>query len=614
MSGIVGILHLDRRPVDQELLEKMTLSMTFRGPDRQNIWLDGHIGFGHTLLRTTIEAETEQQPCTLDGQVWIVADARIDARDELIAKLHAKGVRADLNHLPDVQLILYAYQVWGETCVDHLIGDFAFALWDANSQQLLCVRDQFGIKPFFYVHQGNLLVFSNTLTCLHQHPATTKRLNEAAIGDFLLFDSNYDLSTTYFADIQRLPPAHSLVIKADRSMKIFPYWSLAIKDSVRYSNTTDYIDRFRELFTIAVGDRLRIKSIGVRMSGGLDSTAIAAIAHTQLNQQFSSFDIRAHTIVYDSLIPDRERYYAALAAKSLKIPFHPIAADHYKPFAAWEIAHYRFSLFSNPLQSVSDDLLNQIGNWSRIALSGLGGDPALYPCKTYLLHLLKTHQIGHLLTDVSLTMKLTKRLPPLYLRSQLRRWLKGSSSNATIPQWINKCFASQYGLFERLRDKARDRDDFGSDYAYKIEALYRLSRPIWADLFEQNDPGNNGILVESRHPFFDLRLLKFILAIPAIPWSLNKKILRSVMQDHLPHQVVQRPKTPLAGFPGHILVVNSVNRSWLKSLLEEQHLDQFVCRAQLLKAIDALDQIGLQEYYHIIRVIALASWLQRQDS
>jgi asparagine synthase (glutamine-hydrolysing) len=171
MSGIVGIVHFDGAPVDRHLLGQMTASMAFRGPDTQEIWIDGHVGFGHTLLKTTDESEHERQPFTLYGKVWIVADARVDARRELVPQLRANGHEDLSPDATDVELILRAYQTWGENCVEHLLGDFAFAIWDGSKQRLFCARDHLGVKPFFYAHLGQKLIFSNTLDCIRQHPA-----------------------------------------------------------------------------------------------------------------------------------------------------------------------------------------------------------------------------------------------------------------------------------------------------------------------------------------------------------------------------------------------------------------------------------------------------------
>ncbi|MEK7834195.1 MAG: asparagine synthetase B, partial [Acidobacteriota bacterium] len=230
MSGIAGIYNLDGRPVDPQLLRQMTDSLIFRGPDAQDIWLDGHIGFGHTMLRTTTESYREHQPCSLDGQVWITADARIDGRVELIQKLQPK-VRADLKSATDVELILHAYDVWGEACVEHLLGDFAFAIWDGRQKRLFCARDHFGIKPFFYAKVADHFIFSNTLNCVRLHTAVSDELNEQAVGDFLLFNGNQDLGMSAFADVQRLPPAHTLVC-SEGKLGLRRYWSLPDGDLI----------------------------------------------------------------------------------------------------------------------------------------------------------------------------------------------------------------------------------------------------------------------------------------------------------------------------------------------------------------------------------------------
>src|SRR5581483_3512479 len=170
MSGILGIFHRDGKPVDPEDLGKLVDALRFRGPDEQRTWIDGNLAFGHTLLRTTWESEHEHQPFTLDGTTWLVCDARLDQRDELIASL---GVDSQAPHLQlsDAELILRAYQRWGEGCVHHLLGEFAFAIWDAPARKLFCARDHLGLRPFYYAQLGETFIFSNDLRCLRHYPA-----------------------------------------------------------------------------------------------------------------------------------------------------------------------------------------------------------------------------------------------------------------------------------------------------------------------------------------------------------------------------------------------------------------------------------------------------------
>jgi len=137
-------------------LRQLTDTMAYRGPNAQSVWADGAVGLGHTLLRTTDDAQNDGQPCRLDGgDVWIVADARLDGRRELVARLQARGIPAlDASRTPDVTLILHAYHAWGEECVRYLLGDFAFVVWDGPARRLFRARDPLGLKLFYYARVG----------------------------------------------------------------------------------------------------------------------------------------------------------------------------------------------------------------------------------------------------------------------------------------------------------------------------------------------------------------------------------------------------------------------------------------------------------------------------
>src|SRR5687768_2595782 len=311
MSGIVGIVNFDGAPIDRDLVTRMTESMTFRGPDALQILVERNAGFGHTMLRTTWEAADEKQPLTLDGKIWLIADARIDGRAELTQKL---GVSESTHN--DAELILLAYHAWKEQCIDYLIGDFAFAIWNSNERRLFCARDHFGVKPFYYAHTSNDgFIFSNTLNTLRLHPLVSDELHEPAIADYLLFGLNQDLASTTFRDIHRLPAGHTLSITKN-SLTIRRYWELTA--DVANGSTNNCVERFQHLLTNATKDRLRTSSIGISMSGGLDSTTLAAVAQDLLRKDRGS-SIHACTNVYDKLFEDEERHYSELDRKSTRL-------------------------------------------------------------------------------------------------------------------------------------------------------------------------------------------------------------------------------------------------------------------------------------------------------
>lgn len=543
MSGICGIWNLESERVDAVLLRRMTESMAFRGPDAQNMWIgqpDGAIGFGHTLLKTTYESEHEQQPMTLDGRLWIVADARVDAQDELISKLNARGEQVTRG-VTDVELLLRAYRVWREECVEHLLGDFAFAVWDAERRKLFCARDQFGIKLFYYARIGQSFIFSNTLDCIREHRAVSDRLNELAIADFLLFEMNQDPATTTFADIQSLPAAHTLT--CDHStVRTKRYWSLPVDEPVRFKRAQDYPDRFLELLRTAVRDRVRTDKVAIYMSGGLDSTSAAAVMRPLC-------DVRAYTAVYDHLIPDEERYYSRLAAKALDIPVQYLAADNYRLFERWdEPEFYRPEPDHAPLRAVEVDQMRQIHDHARVVFYCEGPDNAMrYEWRPYVRDLVRRRRFGRLAMDFSQYVALHRRLP---LIKGIRNRLKGTSGHSAegpaFPAWIRPEASQRLGLEQRWRDTLNDPI---SSHPLRPKGAASFAISNWRYMFEQGDAGVNGFAAETRHPFLDVRMIRYLLSLPAIPWCTDKLVMREAMKNVLPEPVRLRPKTPLQGDP-----------------------------------------------------------------
>jgi asparagine synthase (glutamine-hydrolysing) len=549
MSGIVGMVNLDGSPIDRELLERMTGFLAFRGPDALATWEDGPVGFGHTLLRTTFESEQERQPCSLDGAVWITADARIDDRANLIDKLKGHGRQATLD-VPDVELILHAYHVWGEKCVEHLLGDFAFAIWDGRERRLFCARDHFGVKPFYYARVGDCLVFGNTLNCLRSHPAVSDELNDLAIADFLLVGYNEEPATTTFADIQRLPAAHCLTCVGDQS-RLRRYWALPIDGHIRYRRPDEYVERFKELLRGAVSDRLRTPRVAVMMSGGLDSTAVAAVAKELLAERGQPFDLRAFTVVYDRLIPDQERHYSGVAAEALGIPIHYLALDDYGLFDRWDEPELQSpEPVHSPLAASSVDYLQQVAAHGRVALTGYGGDPVLYPSPHYFRDLLKCWRFGQAVVEFSMYLVSHRRLPPLGtgIHARLRRWLGEAASQPAFPPWLNKDLATRHDLPARW-GRLLDGGHRGPVHPLRPQAYADLASPYWQTVFEVYDPVVHFCSVEVRNPFFDVRLVTYLLAIPPLPWFANKEMLRAAMRGRLPEGIRLRLKAPLAGSP-----------------------------------------------------------------
>ncbi len=614
MSGIVGIVNLDGAPVDQALLWAMTRRLTYRGPDAQHVWFEGSAGFGHTLLRTAVGQK--QQPYTFDGRKTIIcADARLDSRADLRQSLTAAGC-AVMPAASDAELILYAYQVWGEACSEHLLGDFAFAIWDAPVRRLFCARDQLGVRPFFYAHVAGALIFSNDLRCIRLHPGVSSELNETAIADFLLFEQNLDTDATAFAAIRRLPPASVLTAQQD-DVRLRRYWTLAPTETLRYRNPADYLEQFMTLFRQAISDRIDDQTVGVMMSGGLDSTSIAAVAKELLAGHGGVSLLTAYTLVYDRLIPDQERHFAEIAAHAIGIPIRYQALDDYALFDGWQDPDLSGMCLPEPadisLRCRSLDFVERIWQGERVMLSGFGGDPLLYPEPTHLARRLRRGEIVRVGREMIQYVRRFRRPPPLYLRSWLRDRAFGASrkEGEPFPAWIQPAWARRLNLHDRWKRFNAEMElppDVGP--TERPTAYRQLSITLWPTVFETYDCAQLGGAYEVRHPFFDLRLARFLLALPPLPWCVDKSLLREAMKGYLPPEVRLRPKAPLAGAPLH-QPATFVNRQWVKSQLTDlAKLEECVIIENVLKYDVTSSAQHFEQHLSYLRIFGLAYWLR----
>jgi asparagine synthase (glutamine-hydrolysing) len=605
MSGIVGMAHLEGRPVDSDLLRRMTNWLSFRGPDAQRIWADGPVGLGHALLAHASDSERERQPATLDRRTWIVADVRLDAREELVAALRSSGREARLSDA-DPQLLLHAYEGWGEACLDHLLGDFAFAIWDARRSQLFCACDHFGIKPFYFAEVNRSFIFSNTLDCLRLHLAVSDRLNDSAIADFLLFGMNYDPASTSFADIHRLPRAHFLRW-THSGICLREYWRPPTTGAIHYRRRQDYIEHFNELFTKAVDDRLRTDKVGIHLSGGLDSSSIAAVIQELRKEKYPALRLHAFTSIYERLIPDRDEPAARTVATALQIPLHCWSVDAAGIFEGWDNPQLHWpEPIDDPFACSSLDEVKAIAQNVRVLFSGEGSDNLMkFEMARHLRGLWREGRAGRVLLD--LTEHVWQRFrAPDGLRGPLRRIRRlflPRHPCTPFPQWI------QPGLVARLNLKARWSDPLG-DLPWKAHprrptGYGSLFLPQWDYMFRQEEAQVTHQPVEMRYPFLDLRLVNYLLAIPSMPWFFRKYLLREAMRGRLPEAIRTRPKTPLEGDPS----LPALRNADLGSILKMQRARQFEHYIDEGKMPSLAGEMTSEEAELRIRPICLNFWL-----
>ena len=291
MSGIYGMVRYDGAPVTPETLAPMAAAMSFWGPDGHGQWCGEGAGLGHLMLHVTPESLHERLPASIRvaPHLVITADARIDNRDELFDAL---GVPAPGRvRTPDSSLILLAYERWGAECVPRLLGDFAFAIWDGRERKLFCARDPFGCMPFIYHYDGKRFIFASDIKGVLAR-MESPRLNEPMIAAYLQMKTyNAEKRLTFFEDVIKLPPAHTLTLTA-AGVQLSRYWSPEDASEIRLATDADYAEQLRFLFREAVECRVRSAfAVGSHLSGGLDSSAISIAAARILRDRGSAVSV-----------------------------------------------------------------------------------------------------------------------------------------------------------------------------------------------------------------------------------------------------------------------------------------------------------------------------------
>lgn len=533
------------------------------------------------------------------GNCRLVGDIRIDNRDELAGALApvAEGTG-------DHALALNAYLTWGEQCAEHLVGEFAFAVWDERMQKLLCVRDRFGVAPLYYSADDSRLVFGNSLDAIRA-TGVDARLDERVVGDLLTVGYNLDPAATIFARIRALPPAHVLSWSAG-GLRLSRYWTLGPSAAPLPLGTHEYVERFRELFDAAVADRARGGSVAAHVSGGLDSSSIAVSLRPALADRGRSVHVHGYKLVYEQLFDSSENdRFARLAADAAGIDLELVAADG---FALASALGTDERVLPEPrlvlAQSADYALLRHASERADALFTGYGGDPLLTapghvagrdPARTVARSALSALRAG--------------RLPRVGLRAHLRG---RRFEPPGLPQWIDPDFARRTGLADRLAER---------NAAPRRTSIELLLWPGWLTFFTCGHPSFHGLPIRAEFPLFDVRLVEFVLSTPAAPWRRDKHLLREAMLGRLSEPVRLRPKTPWhVAKPGddrsnplhRLAALPEVRRNRLE-LLEAAPIEQFADSTRAL-AIAADPLAPLADLRALEQLLPFADWLMRNNA
>jgi asparagine synthase (glutamine-hydrolysing) len=634
MSAIFGI-HTDDEPeVKQTEIQHLRAHLAYRGPDASGVWAETRVALGNCLLQTTPESAYEEMPAgDAVETLRITADVRLDNREELIRTLGLGDLPA--NKIPDSRLILEAYLKWGEECPAHLLGDFAFAIWDRRTRTLFCARDQFGVKPFYYCKANSRFAFCSSIDGLLQLKWVPRRLNEQRVASLLTIFYG-DTSATFYTDILRLPPAHSLRVN-QQGIRLARYWKLDSTVEVRLKSDGEYVETFKAIFQQAVKARLRTSGkLGAMLSGGLDSSSIAAMAG-HLMKCDGHGPLATFSAVYDEVPQSNERPYIESLVR--KCGFEPsfLAADQCNPF--------KMPPELSRVQAEVHFAANLFLNWEiyglarhrgvRVMLDGFDGDTTLSHGAGYLPEFARANrwiQLGktasavaavsgrsptglfwHFLWHEGLWPRFPAPAKRVYrgVARRLRSAIRTGSEPCCV---LDKKFTDRIG-FEKYR--ASLRDSVSSPAKTERESHYqKLTWGIMPTILEMADQAAAPFDVEVRFPFWDRRLVEFCLGLPAhvkICDGRTRWILRQAMEGLLPKTVQWRPdKSDLGHGFKHCLVKHGLDDLNEADGSTEKWLHGYICSKYLADARRRFCAKNRdQETLFIWQVANLSLWLER---
>ena len=633
MSGIAGIIRFDGAPVEPGLVEKMTAAMPYRGPDGINHWVKGPVALGQCMLRTTPESLEETQPLTNeDESLVLVMDGRVDNWEELRRELLGRG--ALLRTRSDAELVLRAYEVWGEACPDRIIGEYAFFLWDARQQRLFGARDAPGTRHFYY-HRGNgWFGFASEIKGLLALGLIEPRLNEERLLDYLVeeFDRD-DQVGTFYQDIHRMPAGHAMTVTA-RGVNSWRYWNPGNLPALHFASLDDCAEAFLEQLRVAVRCRLRsIGPVGAMLSGGLDSSSIVGLVSKEFRSAFAQ-PLKTFSLVRDDRenCPDWNSIQAMLKDDWLD----PSVIDSARASEVSQSYLERPRTTDEPFaftHGFTYDLVYQAAGKAgcRVVLDGMAGDLLFYGF---------TRSMSALLGRKAYT-----RLPGM-LAAYRRHGIDGRITDFARPLAASVAPEGVRAVYRRIRDRREvrrgDLKQLHRETARRYLSLKRSQRNAAAGHRSDNDQVaharmfTSGLLsfghevygqlalskgVEPRSPFSDRRMIEFAIQMPveaklAMPWY--KQLLRKGMAGILPEDV--RWRTDIGGHPGWRFYERLIDGSaqtdapiWNSDRLPG-HLSPWIDAANL-KQGPGIFAPGNEydEKFKLFRLAVLAQWLSTRQ-
>jgi asparagine synthase (glutamine-hydrolysing) len=575
MCGIAGFITRTPSQFPERALREMTDVIRHRGPDAEGFYRDAHAALGHRRL-SIIDLSSGQQPMFNEaGNVCIIFNGEIfnhaDIRPELEQHGHVYRTRCD------TETILHAYEQYGPECVRMLRGMFAFAIWNSATKTLFAARDRLGIKPLYYYWDGELFAFASEIKALLRHPSLSARFDESVLHEYLALGYTSD-ERTMFAGIRKLMPGHTLTLTPD-TFDIEQYWTVPPQSFEQHDDDW-WVKECRRRLEETV--RMRLMSdvpLGMFLSGGVDSSAIAALTARMVTERVKTFSVGY------SEAPFSELSYAAQVAKTIGTDHHEVVIGRDDFFGAlprlvWHEDEPIVWPSSVSLYFLSRKAAEQV----KVVLTGEGADELFGGYERYGHHLLNARLAGPYtqlpesvrgairsildtttLLNASVRRKLQHTvlgrdpdLQSLYIDNFYSAF-SGEEQSRLLksPPATNAPYASMLEHWKRAGD---DRTLLG-------RLLYTDQKTYLVELLMKQDQMSMAASIESRVPFLDHTYVEFSAGVPdrlKIRGGVQKYILKRAVEDLLPKDIVYRKKM---GFPTPL-------RAWLRDDSARGRLDR----------------------------------------
>ncbi|MEE9372621.1 MAG: asparagine synthase (glutamine-hydrolyzing) [Saprospiraceae bacterium] len=617
MCGIAGFFdkQINNKEEKKHLINSMLSAIKHRGPDFSDSYISGDIVLGHNRLSIIDLTDNGNQPMHYKGHI-LTYNGEIYNYLEIKKDLKSKGYKFKTNS--DTEVIIAAYDFWGEKCVTRFIGMWAFVIWDANRRILFCSRDRFGIKPFYYVHKNDRFYFGSEYKAFQKCPILNSDLNIEQIYMSLQLKWTGYQSNTFYKNLDQIKPSHNLIFDIDTaSIRTYKYWDILEKEKSKLS-ISEHTDKFQELFLDSIDLHLRSDvPVGGTLSGGLDSSAIASI----IGRDYSDIEFNTFTIYYDGKGEVDERPYV----KMIHDQFSNIHG-YFKQPSDLEIRNELDNIINClDVPVLSSSIISQYfvmkmaaEKGMKVLLDGQGSDE-------YLIGYMQSYY--RVVADGLISKNPSKGLD-IFIKHIKEQ---GYSSKEAVLRLLKSILAglvSEHQLFKHAYkhyDPFLGLSEYVDDLPFHLEdtfdsktdnySYHKLFNTELQDLLLFEDRNSMNFSIESRVPFLDHRLVEFAFSVPSdhkVYQAQSKYLLREGLKKYLPAGIYNRRDKKGFVTPGAVKWL----RGPLKDLVEDlDYKNLSMLNIKKAKGIIKSYKKGNNKNADLVwRLVMFNEWIKRSNA